>query len=331
MFGPTGGQPEAIRYVVDQIGPMTGGRIEAKLFYGGELVPSGKETDAILEGTLEASITSTTRDEGKIGFSGSLNCLYPGGITADEYIDWGLVYGGLDLMQEMWTAAGYDIYQLPPAMVHGPEPFGYFNKEINTMADFKGMKFRTAGIWGAILQDVYGGAVTMLPGSELYQALERGVLDAFEYGPPGTNWPLGFHEIAKYMYVPGIHAPMGSDGFLVNGDAWRALPTDLQETMWWWASWAGKYSLAYTGLKDAEAMKLYDDYASTHDFEVRSLPVDVQLGIAESSLDYYNDIVASGEDPMFNKMFQSQLDYLQLRKPYQSRVWPAVSIQDITG
>ncbi|MDH3641884.1 MAG: C4-dicarboxylate ABC transporter, partial [Gammaproteobacteria bacterium] len=112
--------------------------------------------------------------------------------------------------------------------ITGPETAGWFRNRIDSLEDMKGLKIRFAGLGGKVIERV-GASVTMLPGGEIFQALEKGAIDATEYALPVVDQRLGFNRVAKYNYYPGWHQPATSSHMVVNLDIWNAMqPSDQQ-------------------------------------------------------------------------------------------------------
>ncbi|MFO7644608.1 MAG: hypothetical protein R6W95_09525 [Desulfosarcina sp.] len=154
---------------------------------------------------------------------------------------WLYGYGGKELMQAMYDEIGINVYSIPGGVTH-PEMLAHSNKPLEKLEDFVGLKYRTPGWWGEILKGM-GVSVTMLPGTELYPALERGILDALEFSSPIVNRQQGFHEVTKYVAGPGMHQPTCFFEFGFNKQKYDALPKIYQEmlqtaamatTLWSW-------------------------------------------------------------------------------------------------
>jgi TRAP-type mannitol/chloroaromatic compound transport system substrate-binding protein len=189
--------------------------------------------------------------------------------------------------------------------------------KLDNLAAWRGVKFRTKGIWANVLQGPeVGAAVTTLASSELYSGLERGILDALEYSTPATDMALAFYEVAKYYMMPGFHQPatMLSDG--VNKDAWNKLPADLK-AMYDAANRAanaiqyGKFVLA-----DAEALAAYEAMPGV---ELVVCPEDLQAKFAALADAEYAKQAAA--DPFFAKVYNSQREFKKqydFFKGYQS-------------
>ena len=145
-------------------------------------------------------------------------------------------------MQQMYDEFGANIVSIPCGVTH-PEVLAHSNKPLTKVSDFKGLKYRAPGWWGEILKGM-GVAVTMLPGTELYPSLEKGVLDATEFSSPLVNKQQGFHEVTKYVAGPGMHQPTCFFEVGFNKAKYNALPNEYKEilqnaamatTVWSWS------------------------------------------------------------------------------------------------
>lgn len=144
----------------------------------------------------------------------------PFGPEAGEYMAW-LYYGnGLSLYQEMYDQAGYNVKVLPCAII-APETSGWFAKEINSPEDLNGLKMRFFGLGGKVMQKL-GVATSLLPGGEIFPALEKGAIDATEFSMPAIDARLGFHKLVKFNYFPGWHQQATVFELLINKDVWAA-------------------------------------------------------------------------------------------------------------
>jgi len=150
----------------------------------------------------------------------------PFGMTTPEQYGWFYHGGGLELMQKVYGKYGMLSF---PGGNTGNQMGGWFQKEINSLADLKGLKMRIPGFAGEIMARV-GAKPTNIPAGELYTSLERGTIDALEWVGPSLDLRMGFHKIAPYYYT-GWHEPASEMQFLVNQRAWKKLPKDLQEIL----------------------------------------------------------------------------------------------------
>lgn len=204
--------------VADLLNQVSGGEIQFKIFEPGNLVPPLELTDAVQNGSLDAGYTWMGYDSGKIPAS-PLFAARPFGMEPWEYTAWWYEGGGKDLAEEVYGARN-----VHPILcgINGPETAGWFSKEINSMADLQGLKIRFAGLGGEVMQKA-GASVTLLPGSEIFQALEKGAIDATEFSMPAVDQMLGFDKVAKFNYFPGWHQTYTAFHLIVNKDVWNGL------------------------------------------------------------------------------------------------------------
>ena len=292
---------------------MTGGRLIIQFFPGGAVAPATKEFDALDAGIVEVALTGYHYNMDKFSCGGLYNIIVAGP-TPLEYVTWYFEGGGEELGNEM--VKDYNVINIAMASMTRAEMFGFSNKPLDSLDDFEGLKFRTAGDWGEILTDYFGASVIFLPGGEVYEALQRGVIDAFEYGSPGLNWGMGFHEIAKYGVFPGIHAPSVLNPYLVNKDAWAELPADLKPIVEEaWMSECFRLMLE-EAITDMTIIQKYKDYG----LEFITLPVDVQKEVEVAARDFYEKKAA--EDAFFNKVWSSVRDFMEAYRETDKLQYP---------
>lgn len=202
---------------------MSGGRLEIKVFGGGELVPPLEVFDAVKSGAADIGSGAAYYWAGKVP-AAQFFASVPFGMNAQQLNAWILNGGGLELWETL-----YADYGLIPMLGGntGVQMGGWFKREINTLADFKGLKMRMPGLGGKVLERA-GGSVVLMAGSELYTGLERGIIDATEWIGPYHDYKMGFHQIADYYYTPGWHETGTALELIVNQKSMAALPTDLQ-------------------------------------------------------------------------------------------------------
>ncbi len=201
---------------------MSGGKQGFKLYGAGELVPTNELLENVSTGAIPASWSFLGQWGGKVpvAYIGAT----PFGAGPEELAAWLHVGGGLEIVQR-----GFDPLNVKVLACHvtNPEPGGWFNKEINSIKDFEGLKMRMSGVGGKVLNE-FGASAQYLPASEIYLALERGRIDATEYSLPIIDKDLGFNEIAKYYYYPGWHQPASADVLMINMDVWKGMSSEEQ-------------------------------------------------------------------------------------------------------
>lgn len=206
--------------VAEQLNLMSGGTLKMKVYEPGKLVKPFEILGAVSAGKINSGYTTAGYWAGKIPASPLFSAV-PFGPEAGEYMAW-LYYGnGMNLYQGMYDQAGYNVHVLPCAII-APETSGWFSKEINSKEDLKGLKMRFFGLGGKVMQKL-GVATSLLPGGEIFPALEKGAIDATEFSMPAIDKRLGFHKIVKYNYFPGWHQQATVFELLVNKDVWNGM------------------------------------------------------------------------------------------------------------
>ncbi|MCA0905549.1 TRAP transporter substrate-binding protein [Ruegeria marisrubri] len=204
--------------VADQLELMSGGTLKMKVYEPGKLVPPFEILDAVSTGKINSGYTTAGYWAGKIP-AAPLFSAVPFGPEAGEYMAW-LYYGnGMTLYQEMYDQAGYNVKVLPCAII-APETSGWFASEINSPEDLNGLKMRFFGLGGKVMQKL-GVATSLLPGGEIFPALEKGAIDATEFSMPAIDARLGFHKLVKFNYFPGWHQQATVFELLINKDVWN--------------------------------------------------------------------------------------------------------------
>ncbi len=209
-----------IKWVGERVDTLSAGSVKMKVYEPGKLVAPFEILDAVSTGKVNAGYTTAGYWAGKISAS-PLFTAVPFGPEAGEYLGW-LWYGnGMKLYQEMYDQAGYNVKVLVCGII-APETSGWFGKEINGPDDLKGLKMRFFGLGGQVMQKL-GVSTSLLPGGEIFPALEKKAIDATEFSMPAIDKLLGFHKLVKYNYFPGWHQQATVFELLINKDVWNGL------------------------------------------------------------------------------------------------------------
>lgn len=293
-----------------RVGLMSGGRLEIKVFAGGELVPPLGVFDAVSAGTVEMGNSAAYYWAGKAPEAQFFTSI-PFGFTAQQMHAWLYHGGGLDLWREIY--APYNLVPMPLANT-GVQMGGWFNKKIESIEDIKGLKMRIPGIGGKVMAKA-GANVVLLPASELYTALERGVIDALEWAGPYHDLKLGFYRAAKYYYYPGWHEPGSSIELTINKKAWDTLPPELQAIIEAAAAETNLKSLAEFDAKNGEALQTL-----TRDYKVELLkfPDDALRTLKKLSIETLNELAA--DNPKVKMVYDHFLNFAKQVEP-----WTALS------
>jgi len=200
------------------------GAIQLELFEPGELVPPLEITESVKEAKIQAGFGWVGYDQGRIPASTLISAV-PFGMEPMEFASW-WYYGGGQALGE----ALYEEHNVHAELcsITGPETAGWFREPISSLEDFVGLKIRFAGLGGKVLQRI-GASVTMIPGGETCQALEKGAIDATEFSLPVVDQMLGFGKVAKFNYFPGWHQPFSTGHLMVNLQIWNDLRPDTRD------------------------------------------------------------------------------------------------------
>ena len=274
---------------------MTGGRIEVKVYGAKELVGALEVFDAVSRGTAELGHGGAYYWKGKAAAAQFFSAV-PFGMTAQEMNGWLYQGGGLELWQEV-----YEPFGLVPLAVgnSGTQMGGWFNKEINTIADLEGLKMRLPGLGGEVLRRA-GGVPVLLPGGEIYPSLQTGAIDATEWVGPYNDLAFGLHKAAKYYYYPGWHEPGTTMELIINKAALESLPADLQSIVINAAKVANLEMLADFTARNNQALKTL---VEEHGVELRKFPDEVIRKLRELSAEVVAEEAAN--DPMSAKVYKS--------------------------
>lgn len=217
---------EACKMFARLIEEMSAGRIKITVYGGGELAPPLEAFDTVRKGGAELGCGAGYYWAG-VAPAAQFFATVPFGMNAQQHTGWMLNGGGMELWREL-----YSKFNLVPFLGGntGVQMGGWFNKEINSLADVQGLRMRIPGLGGSVFERA-GGSQVLMPGSELYTSLERGVIDATEWLGPYHDTLMGFHEIADYYYTPGWHEPGTALEFFINKEKYDALTPDLQAIM----------------------------------------------------------------------------------------------------
>ena len=205
-------------YYTERIKTISRGRINITFFDPGKLVPALEVFDAVSNGAVDAGWAAPGYWFGKIP-AATLFGSFPFGPELPEFVAWMFEGGGLEIYKDLY--ARHNLWVMP-CQATPAEASGWFRQEITSIDQFKGMKIRFYGLGGQVMQKL-GASVQLLATGDLYPALERGVLDATEFGMPIYDVQLGLHKIAKHYYFPGWHQPSSFAEFFVNMDRWKSL------------------------------------------------------------------------------------------------------------
>jgi TRAP-type mannitol/chloroaromatic compound transport system substrate-binding protein len=214
---------EITPWIAERIEALTGGALEVDVFEPGALVPSTDYFDAVSQGAVDMAF-------GTPGYGAGLEpamtifTAVPFGPDATEFLAWMRYGGGQELHDELLADLNLKGFV---CTIGAPETSGWMKREIETPEDFAGLKLRYFGLGGRVL-DKLGASIQLIPGSEVYAAIERGVIDGGEYASPAVDLSAGLDQVADYVYFPGWHQQVSIDTLIINLDTWNDLTEQQQ-------------------------------------------------------------------------------------------------------
>jgi len=278
----------------ERVGAMTGGKFKIEPRAAGELAPGGQVLDVVSQGAVPIGHTASYYYVGKspvTAFGTSL----PFGLNAQQQNAWLYEGGGLELMQEFY-AEKFNVIQFPAGNT-GVQMGGWYRKEINTVADLQGLKFRIPGLGGQVMAKL-GATVQVLPGGEVFQALQTGAIDAAEWVGPYDDEKLGLHQVADYYYNPGWWEPGPTLEVEVNLDEWNKLPAVYQEIIKTAAFEANLTMLARYDARNNEALERLVAGGT----QLRTYSDEIMAAAQAASFELYAE--NSAADPDFARIFE---------------------------
>ncbi len=282
-----------------RIREMSDGRLNIQVFGAGELVPAFEGFDAVRSGTVEMNHANSYFWTGKT-FAAQYFTAVPFGMNFQGINGWLYDGGGIDLWNEVYEPFGMVAM---PCGNTGVQMTGWFKKEINSVADFKGLKMRIPGLAGKVYAKL-GVDVKVLPGGEIFPALERGVIDAAEFVGPFQDRRLGLHKAAKYYYTTGWHESATVSELLINKAAWQKLPKDLQAIVSNAAAACNVISEGWCQKANSEAM---EDLIKNQKVIARPLPDAVIAALRQETNKVLAEAVAA--DALTKKVHTSYMEF----------------------
>lgn len=287
-----------MNWVAEQLEMASGGNIELRIAEPGELVPALELTEAVGQGQVEAGYNWVGYDQGRIPASPLFSAV-PFGLEPWEYSAWWYYAGGRELAEDI-----YGDVNVHPIFcgITSPETAGWFREPIDSLEDLQGLRIRFAGLGGRVMQAL-GANVTMIPGGEVYQSLERGAIDAAEFSLPAVDQLLGFGQVAPYNYFPGWHQQFTALHLMINLDTWNGLE-DSTQALFNLACTAGvTNALAKSEAQQGEVIRDFPE----NDISAEYLPEELLFELYDVSQQVLEDEAAADVD--FARVLESQRDF----------------------
>ena len=284
---------------------LSAGKLQVKFYEPGALVPALECFDAASKGSVESCWTTPGYHTGKLGSGVAFFTAVPFGPQLGEFLAWKWYGGGDAIRDKKYAEFGLIAFD---SICIGPETSGWFKEPITSVEQIKGLKMRFFGLGARVMQKM-GASTQLLAGADIYPALEKGVIDATEFSMPDIDQNLGFYQIAKNNYYPGWHQQISCNEFLVNRDAFNALP-DTYKAMIEIA--AGKQIIQTYADTEAKNPIAMNNMLSKYGVTNRRWP-DETLAKFEAA---WREVVAeeSAKDPWFKEIADS---YFAFRETYR--------------
>jgi len=312
---------ENFTYFAERVGKISGGSLKIEAMPAGQVVPAFEVLDAtnrkVIDGAHSWSGYWVGKNKTAILFTGG-----PGGTYGMDMIDalgWMHHGGGIELAQEFFQKELKLNVVWFPILPSGPQAFGWFKRPIKNLADFKGMKCRQTGMAAEVWQRM-GMTTVNMPGGEIIPAAQRGVIDCAEWVGGVEDLRLGFQNVWKYHYTPGMHENVTIGEVVFNGDVWKTLTPTQQEQIKsaanetfiiWWAKWQKQNAEALVELQQKHGVRV-----------LRTPPE-----ILREFLKTWDTIAAEEEkkNPFFKKVHDSQRAYAAVVVPAKRFYFPPYS------
>ncbi|MGE3992894.1 TRAP transporter substrate-binding protein [Pseudorhodoplanes sp.] len=287
-------------YFAKAVTRASGGRLEVQVYPAGEIVPAYEAVDAVGSGVAEMGHGTPYYWKGKAP-AGQILGGFPMGPTAQEYNAWYHFGGGSDLCDHLYREV-FNCKFLVCGNTGVQHP-GWSTKEVNTLADFKGLKVRMAGIGGEVMSRL-GATVVNLPGGEVAGALASGAIDWVEWNNPYGEASMGFWRYAKYYYTPGWHEPGSTLDLFINAKKWDGLDEDLKGIVEYCAYATNQMVLCEF---QARSGPVLESFVKDHKVVIKELSDEILVEVGRLSGQAIQDLISS--DPMAAKIFKSMIAF----------------------
>jgi TRAP-type mannitol/chloroaromatic compound transport system substrate-binding protein len=292
------------REYVTRVEEMSGGRLKIDLLPAGAIVGAFQVMDAVNDGVLDAAHTVPVYWYGKSKAASFFGTGPVFGGSATTMLGWFYQGGGAELYRELTQdVLGLNVIGMM-GMPMPAQPFGWFKTEVNTIADIQGFKYRTVGLAADLLQAM-GMSVAQLPGGEIVPAMERGVIDAFEFNNPSSDSRFGAQDVAKNYYLSSYHQASEAFEFLFNKDFMEDLDPDLQAIL--------KYGVEASATSNlALAMREYSNDLQKLATESGVTVHRTSKEILAGQLEAWDKLIVDLETDAFNKkVMDSQREWVE--------------------
>jgi TRAP-type mannitol/chloroaromatic compound transport system substrate-binding protein len=281
-----------------RVAACTGGKFQIQVFAAGEIVPGLQVLDAVQNGTVQAGHTAPYYYWGKDP-AFALDTAIPFSLNARQTNAWQIFGGGNELFADFYK--GYNMIRIPCGNT-GAQMGGWYRKEIKTVADLKGLKFRIGGFAGKVMEKL-GCVPQQLAGGDIYPALEKGTIDAAEWVGPYDDEKLGFNKVAKYYYYPGFWEGGPQLVTMINKAEWDKLPKEYQAIVEAACAEGNTWMVAKYDAQNPAALKRLIAGGT----QLRGFSREILVAAYKASLEVYKE--AGEKSPAFKKIYESMVNF----------------------
>ncbi len=309
---------DLLKRFADRIDKMSNGRLKLEMLPDGAVVNAFEILDAVDKGVVDGGYAWTHYWSGKNTATGLLSNPAAGagtGMDQLSHVAWLFQGGGYALYKKLY-AEGLKV-NIEPILVQpmGPDPLGWFKNPINSLDDFKKLKYRCPpGLVGEIFKEMGVNAVAM-PGGEIVPAAQRGVIDAAEWIGPADDLALGFHTVFKHYYLQGLHQSTDVGEVLLNKTVWNKLPADIKAIVEDAAMASMTDTYTYNVYRNAAAvLKLKTDFKVT----IHDTPKDIFPAFIKATNAIYDR--EAQKNALFKEVLESQRAFAKTVVPYWTKI-----------
>ncbi len=282
-------------FFVERVSALTDDRFSIKIFAAGELVPGLDVLDAVRQGTVQAGHTNSYYYRGK-NDALAFDTAVPFGLNYRQQTAWLYQGGGLDLVRELLSDFG--IISVPGGN-SGTQMGGWWNREVQTPDDLRGINMRIPGLGGVVMERL-GVNVQNIAGGEIFQALQLNTIDAAEFVGPYDDLKLGLHKAGKFYYYPGWWEPGSQYSFYFNRSEWDKLPAAYQAAL---EAAAAETHANIMARYDARNPGALADLVNKEGVQLRRFPEAIMAAARETAFELYEELATANSS--YNKVYRA--------------------------
>lgn len=289
--------------LAETIVACAGGRVSMDCLATNSIVSTADILEAVGNGMLDCAQTiAPSFPDDSLGILSTL----PVGMTAEQYLGWYIGGEGQQILDEVMLEIAPNVVAFPCAVVDS-EILYHSTVPIKSIEDIKGLKIRGISDWAKI-ETILGASVVTMDGGECYEALSRGTIDAAEYSTPFANYSAGYHEVAPYLTVPGIHCPSATHLFLINRDVWEGMDQQMQNIIKTSCKAMMIQSYSEDRIANVEAWAKFEELQDQGKLTIFRMSDEDMQTIYDTAQEYYEKKCES--NPAFAKIYNSQQEYI---------------------